>query len=532
VANGKITNSSVLIVGGSLNGLTAALLLAQRGVKCVVVERQPTTSVQYKFRGISPRSMEIYRGLGIDEEIRANRTGDQKAGQIARMKNLSDPEINWQGLPWAETGDISPATAETCDQDRLEPILRKHAEERGAEIRFNTELVDFDQDEHGVNARIVDRGTNKEETVHASYLVAADGGGGKTREALGIERHGPGVLQHWMNVIFDTDLNPVLDGRPITSVFLTDINGTFVPRDEGRWLMAVQYVPEQGQHAEDFTAEYCRELIFRGAGRSDFKAEVVDARSWTVAAYVADRFAKGRAFLIGDTAHLMPPTGGFGGNTGIHDAHNLAWKLDAVLRGAAAPGLLDTYDSERRWIAERTLAQALARLQAWFKDPGKKLPPAEKISDDYHVIFGQLYRSGAFIAEGDSTADEGFEDPRKPSGRPGSRAAHVIVERAGERLSTIDLFNGQWVLLAGSGSAWLDASKRSSAATNFDLKQYSVGPDGDLRDVDNRWPAAYGVNADGAVLVRPDGFIAWRAPEASNEPEKVLRHVFERLSCP
>jgi 2-polyprenyl-6-methoxyphenol hydroxylase-like FAD-dependent oxidoreductase len=531
VAKGKITNTSVLIVGGSLNGLTEALLLAQRGIKCLVVERQPTTSVQYKFRGISPRSMEIYRGLGIDEEIRANRTGDQKAGRIARMKNLSDPEINWQGLPWADTGDLSPATAETCDQDRLEPILRKHAEERGAQIHFNTELVSFEQDDQGITARIVDHGTEQEETVQASYLIAADGGGGKSREALGIERHGPGVLQHWMNVIFDTDLNPVLEGRPITSVFLTDINGTFVPRDEGRWLMAVQYVPEQGQRAEDFTAEYCRELIFRGAGRSDLKTEIVDARSWTVAAYVADRFAEGRAFLIGDAAHLMPPTGGFGGNTGIHDAHNLAWKLDAVLREAAGPSLLDTYDSERRWIAERTLAQALARLQAWFKDPSKKLPPAEKIIDDYYVIFGQLYRSGAFIAEEDSTANEGFEDPRKPSGRPGSRAAHVIVERAGERLSTIDLFKGRWVLLVGSsGDTWLRAAHRTPAATNFNLQHFSVGSDGDVRDINNRWSSAYGVNVDGAVLVRPDGFIAWRAREASDEPEKVLRDVFERLS--
>ncbi len=444
---------------------------------------------------------------------------------------MSDEKIDWQGLPWADTSDISPATAETCDQDRLEPILRKHTEDLGAEIRFNTELVDFDQDEHGVRGRIVDHGTRKEDAVRASYLIAADGGGGKTREALGIERHGPGVLQHWMNVIFDTDLSPVLDGRPLTSVFLTDINGTFVPRGEGRWLMAVQYVPEQVQRAEDFTDEYCRELIFRGAGRSDFKVEIVDARSWTVAAYVADRFAKGRAFLIGDAAHLMPPTGGFGGNTGIHDADNLAWKLDAVLRGTAGPGLLETYDSERRLIAERTLAQALARLQAWFKDPGKKLPPAEKIIDDYHVIFGQLYRSGAFITEEDFAAADGFEDPRKPSGRPGSRAAQVIVERAGEQLSTIDLFSGHWVLLVGSGGdAWLKAAQRTPAATSFNLQSYRVGPDGDVRDVDHRWSPAYGVNADGAALIRPDGFIAWRGREASDQPEKVLRDVFERLS--
>ena len=524
-------NTSVLIVGGSLNGLTAALLLAHRGVKCLVVERQETTSVQYKFRGISPRSMEIYRGVGIDKEIREHRTGDQKAGYIARMKNLSDGKVDWQGLPWADTSDISPATAETCDQDRLEPILRKHAEDLGAEIRFNTELIDFDQDEHGVTARTVDRETKKQQVVRASYLIAADGGGGETREALGIERHGPGVLQHWMNVIFDTDLSPVLDGRQLTSVFLTDINGTFVPRDEGRWLMAVQYVPEQGQRPEDFTDEHCRELIFRGAGRSDLKAEIVDARSWTVAANVADRLVKGRAFLIGDAAHLMPPTGGFGGNTGIHDAHNLAWKLDAVLRGMAGPGLLETYDSERRWIAERTLAQALARLQAWFKDPSKKLPAAEKIIDDYHVIFGQLYRSGAFIAEENHATDSGFEDPRKPSGRPGSRAAHVIVEHAGKRLSTIDLFKGHWVFLVGSGGgAWLESAQRSPAASSFDVESYRVGADGDLKDIEHRWAKAYGVNSDGAVLVRPDGFIAWRAGEASDQAEKILSDVFERLN--
>jgi hypothetical protein len=162
---------------------------------------------------------------------------------------------------------------------------------------------------------------------------------------------------------------------------------------------------------------------------------------------------------------------------------------------------------------------------------GKHLPPAEKIIDDYHVIFGQLYRSGAFIADGHFAAGEGFENPREPSGRPGSRAAQVIVERAEERLSTIDLLNGQWVLLAGSsGVSWLEAAQRTSAATSFKLQSYNIGPNRDLRDIDGRWSSAYGVDADGAVLIRPDGFIAWRAHEASENPQKILRDVFERLS--
>src|SRR5688572_3714908 len=149
-----MTNTTVLIVGGSLNGLTMALLLAHQGVPCMVIERHRGTTVQYKFSGISPRSMEIYSSLGIAEQIRGHRTGDQKSGEIARATNLASEDVQFQGKPWADTADLSAATAETCDQDRLEPILRKHAEQLGAQIRFGTELLDLEQDEHGVMARV------------------------------------------------------------------------------------------------------------------------------------------------------------------------------------------------------------------------------------------------------------------------------------------------------------------------------------------------------------------------------------------
>jgi putative polyketide hydroxylase len=528
-------DTSVLIVGGSLNGLSTALFLAHRGVRCLVVERHPQTSVQYKFRGISPRSMEIYRGVGVEDDIRAHRTGDQKSAEIARTKNLAAPTVTWQGRPWAEVSDITPTSAATCDQDRLEPVLRSHAERQGAEVRFSTELVDFEQNSCGICARIRDLATHQEEIVDASYLVAADGADGATREALGIHRHGPGPLQCWMNVIFDTEMKPVLDGQRFTAVFVEDINGTFVPRESGRWLMAVPYAPERGERAEDFTDERCLELIRKGAG-AEVEARVVDARPWEAAGYVAERYCEHRAFLVGDTAHVMPPTGGFGGNTGIQDAHNLAWKLDHVLRGAAGPELLDTYDCERRPVAEATLAQALARLQAWFRDPSDKLPPAEKIVDDDAVIFGHRYLSGALVAEPDSSA-EVFEDPRAASGRPGSRAPHVVVERDGERLSILDLCAGRWVLLAGpGGGAWLEAAERIPVAADFRLQRYRFGPDGDLHDLEDRWSPAYGVPADGVVLIRPDGFIAWRArtgekPESVlGKPESVLGNVLEHLS--
>src|SRR4030095_11984249 len=245
------SRTSVLVVGGSLNGLTTALLLAHQGVDCIVVERHPNTTVQYKFRGISPRSMEIYRGLGIQDDIRAHLTGDQKAAEIARAKNLSDPNVQWLGKPWADRADLSAATAETCDQDHLEPILRAHAQRLGADIRFNTEFISFEQGAHEVRCALRDLRTGTEESITASYLVAADGVGGHTRETLGIGSHGPGELQHWMNLIFETDLKPNLQGRPFTSCFVTDVNGSMVPRED-RWLLAVQYFPDRGERPEDF----------------------------------------------------------------------------------------------------------------------------------------------------------------------------------------------------------------------------------------------------------------------------------------
>jgi putative polyketide hydroxylase len=522
-------DTRVLVVGGSLNGLSAALLLAHRGVPCIVVERHPGTSIQYKFRGISPRSMEIYRSLGIEAEIRARDLIDDRQAYVARMKNLAEPGISWQGIPWSDTSDISPTTAATCDQDQLEPILRAHAERAGADVRFNTELIEFSQSAYGVSAHVRDLGTGAAHTVRAGYLIAADGTNSPVRETLGISRHGPGVLQHWMNVIFEANLPATLEGRALRSVFITDINGTFVPRGDGRWLMAVQYVPEQGERPEDFTPDACRELIRRGAGRADLTVNVIDARPWEAAAAVADRFSDGRVFLVGDSAHVMPPTGGFGGNTGIQDAHNLAWKLEAVTRGGAGAGLLDTYDQERRPVADRSVAQALARLQAWFKDRSRKLPPPEPIVDDNLVIFGYRYPAGAFAAEDDEQSDL-FEDPRVPSGRPGSRAPHLIVKREAGVMSTVDLFAGQWVLCSGpEGRGWRQVLHDSPSAAALPVAYHGIEPAGDLQDVHRRWSAAYGVAADGAVLVRPDGFVAWRRRHADGNLQDGLDAAFARV---
>jgi tetracenomycin A2 monooxygenase-dioxygenase len=294
--------------------------------------------------------------------------------------------------------------------------------------------------------------------------------------------------------------------------------------------MAVQFVPARGEHAGDFTPDHCRDLIRRGAGRPDLHVDVLDARPWEAAAAVADRYGDGRVFLVGDSAHVMPPTGGFGGNTGIQDAYNLAWKLEAVIREAAGPALLETYDAERRPIADRTVAQALARLQAWFKDPSRRLPPPDPIRDDNAVIFGYRYPAGAFVDDGQHGTDDLFENPSTPSGRPGSRAPHLVVIHGGQRVSTIDLFSDRWVLASGpGGNDWSNWVRRSSAARGLGVVWHGMQPAGDLDDMADRFSGAYGVEADGAVLIRPDGFIAWRHPSAA-EGARAMDEALERLA--
>jgi 2-polyprenyl-6-methoxyphenol hydroxylase-like FAD-dependent oxidoreductase len=510
----------VLIVGGGLNGLTMAALLAWHGVGCMVVERHAGTSIQYKFAGISPRSMEVFRSIGLEDAIRAARTGDQQGGEIGRGRNLADPAIEWSGAAWPDALPFSPTQPATCDQHVLEPLLRRHAESLGAEIRFNTELVELRQDEAGVHATIRDRDSGTTEEVMAAYCVAADGAHGSIRERRGIGRTGPGVLQRWVNIIFDTDLPPELAGRRFTSVFVTDINATLTPRDGGRWLLALQMAPEETP--ADFDAARVKTLVAQAAGREDVRAELVDARDWEAAALIADRFGEGRVFLVGDAAHLLPPTGAFGGNSGIHDAHNLAWKLALVLHGEAEPRLLETYDTERRPLIAATLDQALARLQRWFRDLGGRLPPPVAMVDDYDVVFGQTYPEGAVIGADPQALP--FADRRTLSGAPGTRAPHLRVTGNGPATSTLDLFGRLPVLLTGD-AGW-SAAGTALAQRGYPLTVMRVGAGGLAID---GWPERLGVEAPGAVLVRPDGFVAWRRGGADAAPQQVLAEVITTL---
>jgi putative polyketide hydroxylase len=527
----------VLIAGGSLSGLSTALFLANRGVPCTVVERESHRSVQFRFSGIHARSMELYRSAGIDADIRAASIDCEQPGGVARVRTLADPEPRWFALPW--DGDarwLSPSSFCTCPQDRLELVLDWHARKLGAQVSFNRELRSFRQDNDGVTAVIFDRTTGAEYTVRTPYLIAADGAHGRIREELGIAHRGPGVLEYWMNIIFRSDLKPEVAGSSFRAALIEELNGSLVPRATGLWQLALAYQAEAGPRGEDavrerFTEQRCLELIRTAAGQPSLQAMILDVKPWQASACVADSFRSGRVFLVGDAAHLMPPTGAFGGNTGIQDAHNLAWKLAAVLSGTAGPGLLDSYEAERKPVAEEIMAEALLRLRSWF-GPTRKDPPAGAPTADNTVMFGYRYRSAAVLGEDDADADhqDRFTDPRAVPVPIGVRAPHIGLDRDGSRVSTLDLIGSGFTLLAGpDGAQWCVAAREVAAATNIGVACHRIGPGQHLRALDGQWTATYGIGNDGAVLIRPDGFIAWRSREAAQDAGATLRDVLGRL---
>ncbi|MEV0264418.1 aklavinone 12-hydroxylase RdmE [Streptomyces sp. NPDC050617] len=517
---------SVLVVGAGLAGLASAMFLARRGVDVLLVERRSGTSPFPRAVGQNQRTMELLGFGGVADEVRADGPG---VGRFtiriaASMRGpafheiVHDDEVD-------DAGALSPAGRGAAGQDELEPVLRRRAEELGAEVCFGTELVSFVQDGAGVTAELRGCGGEASSWVRADYLVAADGGRGAVREALGVGRQGPGSLSHNINMIFDADLGDLVDPERPTMYLLDsgEVAGVFGTVDPvaGRHLFSTSYDPGAGESPGDFTDDRCTELIRLVTELPELEPRIRAVHPWEMAAAVAERFRVGRVLLAGDAAKVTPPVGGFGGNTAIGDAYDLAWKLAAVLDSSAGPGLLDSYDAERRPIAERVVAESM-RLQA-----SRGFGPAAEdgVSEQRKAVeltLGFRCRSGAVLAETDDGADA--EDPYRPSGRPGFRAPHVWLRRGGEAVSTVGLFGRGFVLLAGSGGGfWSGAAEGVAARLGVSVETHVVG--GELGDPSGGFLARYGIGPAGASLVRPDGVVAWRSVAAPADPEAVLLGV-------
>lgn len=521
----------VLIVGGGLVGLSTSLFLTQHHVSSLLVERHASTSIHPRARGINFRTMELFRGLGLEEQLRlagkdlANNHGmlivETLAGVERKRIAMAEPEHSSMDL-------VSPTDWCVCAQDQSEPVLLAAARQRGGDLRFNTEMVSFEQDETGVTAVVADRTTGTRQTVRADYLIAADGAASPIRNALGITRSGKGTLGHNISIYFSADLGDLVRGREfvLCQVENTEVRGLFIAiNNRDLWLFSIAYNPERGERPEDFSSERCSDLVRKAVGWPQLAVEIKSILPWEAAIRVADRFQDGRVFLVGDAAHQMPPTGAFGANTGIQDAHNLAWKLAEVYHGQASPALLATYDEERRPVARFTTEQAGLRSATTSFDP--RSANNTGLADSLVIITGYQYTSGAIIAEGTEPLPL---DHLALDGHPGRRAPHVWLKRQGRRISTLDLFGTRFVLLTGAhGQGWCDAAQVLAVRRGINLDAYSVGSCGDLIDPDNCWCDAYGVTSAGVVLVRPDGFVCWRARDAKEPQEQTLAAVLDQL---
>jgi 2-polyprenyl-6-methoxyphenol hydroxylase-like FAD-dependent oxidoreductase len=492
---------SVLIVGAGLGGLSTAVFLGLHGVDTLVVERHPGLSTQPKARGQMPATMEALAVAGLANRFAAAAPAGRRQTKIVIAQSVTGKTLHSFTQAMPDFSRFSPQRDGLVSQQRAERILADRAVELGVTIRFGTELESFEQTPDEVIARLRDRGTGEVSTVSVPYLVAADGHKGSVRGTAGIGVHGRQLAApvSAMFASFDADLRPALDGAAvglwhIQNAALPYGNATVITTDDpGRFVIGGGFSPADTEPGR------LTEHIRTAAGVPDLVVGDLDV-AWTSSdtwiTRVADSFRAGRVLLVGDAAHLMPPTGGQGGNAAVLDGWHLAWKLAAVLAGHAADRLLDSHDAERRPYADQLVEQQYANYVQRI-DPGLADESVADIVDPARGLFGYVCPSGAFLPEGGSFEGP-FEDPAHPTARPGARAPHAVLP---DGTLTRDLFGRGFVLLtAGRDSDW-----RQAAADL--LPQVSVHRmDEAARDLYRLPPA-------GATLVRPDGIVAWRSTD-------------------
>jgi putative polyketide hydroxylase len=519
----------VLIVGGGPVGLSASLLLSRHGVRSLLVERHASTSIHPKARGLNVRTLELLRVWGLERAVREAAEDLDRARDVAWAPTLLAPEVKRvaYGGERERFGVDSPTTSMGCAQDKLEPILLGAARSYGiGDLRFGHELFHLEHDADAAFARVVERATGEETRIRAAWVVAADGAQSRVRSLLNIGMRGPGTLFHRMGIYFRADLHEVGRDRPALLYLLSPPEGAGIMAAvnlSDLWLYMAPFSPEQGDKVEDFTTQRCVQLVRSAIGAQTLDVEILSVLPWEGSSAIAERFRDGRVFLAGDAAHLIPPTGGQAMNVGIQDVHNLAWKLAGHLAGWAGPELLDTYALERRSFAQSVMDDA-------SRNAGGFGARQEQFSNRGRVL-GVSYDSPAVVPDGSELPE--VANPvidYLPTARPGSRAPHLWLWRDGARISTLDLYDTGFVLLTGSGGqAWKPAAAQAEGQTGAPVCCHSIGPEGDLIDPHNEWTSLYGIEPDGAVLVRPDGHVAWRTRSLSADTGRDLVSVLGRI---
>ncbi|KAF9767210.1 hypothetical protein IL306_000258 [Fusarium sp. DS 682] len=528
--------TSVVIVGGSLVGLSTALFLSHLNIPTILIERHPGSSLHPRAIGYTARTIELFRTVGVESQLKGIQWsgGPPRRIVVESLAGEWTKEQSWsqkpKGGPPVSFAEYSPTEGVAIAQDVIEPVLRDRARKLGADLRLGFAVTGWSQNNQGVT---VDATGSDGGEIHvkADYMVACDGNRSSIRENLGIQRHGVGLLRKLQSIMFRCQpLEHFLDhgysqfqieGREDDfEAFMTTYGG-------GRWMLAWNQEVDDPEAVLDVATQ--RDMIRKASGVADLRDEDIDlitTGKWDIGGLIADKFSSGRVFLAGDAAHALPPNrGGYGANTGIADAHNLAWKLASVLRGESTPELLDTYDVERQPVADIRHDQIFARedYKRYVKDkewPGKNVD----VMDDVAMEFGYFYNSQGIIGGPDGSVP--VKRPDEWNGQTGTRAPHVRLE--GKHVSTLDSFGSSWVVISKEKGWWKLVAE---AAKNTDVKITFVHIGDDVTEkTEGDFNRLFGLDDSGASLIRPDGFVAWRVKTRPEEAQKELTQALVQVS--
>jgi 2,4-dichlorophenol 6-monooxygenase len=573
--------TDVLVIGSGPAGAGAALALASLGVPHLVITKYRWTANTPRAHITNQRTVEIFRDLGIEDDVLAQGTEHALMGDTVFCTSLAGDEIGrvrtWGTHPAREADYTMASPSPNCDipQTILEPILIGHAASRGSRIRFDTEYLGLTQDAGGVTVRVRDRVTEQEFRIRAKYVLGADGGRSAVAEDIGLPFEGEMDLAGSMNIVFHADLSAYVEHRPSILYWIlqpgSDIGGigmgvVRMVRPWNEWLTIWGY--DIDQPPPDVDDEMATRIVHELVGDDTIPVTIRSTSLWGNNKMYATSYRAGRVFCMGDAVHRHPPSNGLGSNTSIQDAYNLAWKLAYVLRGQAGERLLDSYDAERAPIGKQIVLRANKSIEEFgpifealgLTDAGDPEEMRARIAaradntpeaaaqrvalrtalelknyefNAHGVELGQRYAAanGAAIVP-DGTDEPGFtRDPElyyHPTTWPGARLPHVwLADRAGRKVSTHDLSGkGRFALLTGiAGQAWAEAAAAVADKLGVEISAQVIGPGREYIDVYEDWAGAREVGEAGCVLVRPDAHVAWRSADLSADPTATLLRV-------